>query len=207
MSSIAFSGCSMPSVSKVGEVRAAKVGAIVVAASSLLYPVIVYIGRAAVPPLAFVALALLLVGLRVATLRTEAALMWRAPLICAALVIAAAAAIDGWTAAKIYPVALSLAAALAFAISLVQPPSLIERIARIREPELPPAGQLYCRNVTIVWTVWLVANAVVAGMLAAFGSEEAWALWTGLVAYLVMGALFGGEIIVRQLVRPRSVPA
>jgi uncharacterized membrane protein len=186
----------------------AAVGATTIAALSLLYPAIVYGSRAFLPPHAFVALALLLVGLRVATLQSEVARTWRTPLIGTGLVVGGTAAVcDGGLAAKIYPVALSLAAALTFGISLLQPPSLIERFARSREPELSPAGQAYCRAVTIVWTVWLTANGAVAALLAVAGSEGAWALWTGLLAYLVMGGLIGGEIVVRRLMRPRSVHA
>ena len=174
---------------------------------SLLYPVVVYSFRATLPPLLFVALALLLVGLRLATLSREAAALWRAPLIGTAIFLGLVATLDGLLAAKLYPVALSLGAALAFGQSLRRPPSLVERIARIRQPDLPPQGQLYCRKVTIVWTVWLTANAAIAALLATSDSDAAWALWTGMISYLVMGVLFGGEMLVRRCVRQRSVQA
>lgn len=59
----------------------------------------------------------------------------------------------------------------------------------------------------MVWTVWLVSNAAVAGALALWGSDEAWALWTGLIAYIVMGLLFGGEVLVRRSMRRRHAGA
>lgn len=176
-------------------------GAVALVAASLLYPGIVYLSRAVVPPLVFVAGALALIGLRVATLRSPAGRVWRVPLLSAAGIIAALAALDTPLAVKAYPAAVSLAAATVFAATLIYPPSLIERFARLREPDLPPAAQSYCRKVTIIWTVWLVLNTIIAAALSLPGYDEAWALWTGLVAYLVMGALFTGEIVVRRIVR------
>jgi uncharacterized membrane protein len=182
-------------------------GTAALVAASLLYPGLVYAGRAAVPPLAFVALALTLIGGRVAVSSSPVWRVWRLPLALAAAVIAGVAALDGHLAAKAYPVALSLGAAAVFGVSLLRPPSLIERFARMQEPDLPTKGQAYCRTVTIVWTVWLVANAIVAAALALWGSDAMWALWTGIVAYLVMGALFGGEFLIRRVVRRRHAAA
>ena len=175
----------------------AAAGVAVLVALSFLYPALVYGLRSVVPPQALAGLALLLIGLRVATLGSEATRIWRGPLISAGILIAGLATIDGWIAAKIYPVAVSLAAAYAFGISLWRPPSLIERLARIGEPDMPLTGQAYCRLVTMIWTVWLAVNAAIAALLAILASEEAWALWTGLLAYLIMGMLFGGEMLLR----------
>jgi uncharacterized membrane protein len=176
-------------------------------AFGFLYPALVYGLQSVLPPQAFTGLALLLVGLRAATLRSEAARIWRGPLISAGVVIAFSAAVDGRIAAKIYPFAVSLAAAYAFGSSLRKPPCLIERIARMGEPDMPAAGQTYCRIVTLIWTVWLVANAAIAALLAIRASEEAWALWTGFLAYLIMGVLLGGEMLIRPRVRARTVRA
>ena len=182
-------------------------GAVVLVALSVLYPALVYALKSVIPPQVFTGLALLLIGLRVATLGSAATRIWRGPLISAGIVIAVSATIDGWIAAKIYPVALSLAAAYAFGISLWRPPSLIERFARIGEPDLPAAGQNYCRIVTMIWTVWLAVNAAIAALLAVLTNEAAWALWTGLLAYLIMGALFVGEMLIRPRTRSRAVRA
>jgi uncharacterized membrane protein len=171
---------------------------------SLLYPGIVYLCRSVVPPLAFVAVALALIGLRLATLRSPVGRVWRMPLVTAATIIAVLAALDTPLAVKAYPAAVSLAAASVFGATLLYPPSLIERFARLHEPDLPPTGQSYCRRVTIVWTVWLSANTIIAAALALAANDEAWAIWTGFIAYLVMGALFAGEVAVRRIVRRRA---
>ena len=178
-------------------------GATALAIATLLYPGIVYVTRTVVPPLTFVAVALALIGLRLATLRSPIDQVWRVPFVIAATGIVLLAALDTPLAVKAYPVAVSLAAASVFGATLLHPPSLIERFARLREVELPPAALSYCRKVTIVWTVWLSANTIIASILALPGNEAAWALWTGLVAYLIMGALFACEIVVRHIIRGR----
>jgi uncharacterized membrane protein len=183
------------------------VGVVALVALSVLYPALVYALKSAVPAQIFTGLALLLIGLRVATLGSEATLTWRGPLILGGIVIAVSATIDARIAAKIYPIVLSLAAAYVFGYSLRRPPSLVERLARIGEPDMPASGQAYCRIVTMIWTLWLLLNAAVAALLAILASEEAWALWTGLVAYLIMGVLFGGEMLIRPRARSRAVRA
>ncbi|MBP2292050.1 hypothetical protein [Azospirillum rugosum] len=171
---------------------------------SLAYPGAVYLGRGAVPPLAFVAVALALIGLRLAGSASPAARVWRAPLAGAAVVLAALALLDPALAAKFYPVVVSLGFAAAFGVTLRHPPSLVERFARRTEPDLPPRGVAYCRAVTALWTGWLLLNAVIAAGLALAGDDAAWALWTGLLSYLVTGALFAGEMLVRRAVRQRG---
>jgi uncharacterized membrane protein len=180
--------------------KLSRTGLVMAALLGVAYPGFVYAGRVSLPPLAFVAVALGLVCLR-AVASCDAARPWRFPLAVSAVAIAAIALGDQGLAVKAYPCVVSLAAASVFGLSLHYPPSLIERFARLREPGLPAAGQAYCRNVTKVWTAWLLVNAVIAGWLGTAGSEEAWALWTGLISYLVSGSLFAGEFAVRRIVR------
>lgn len=198
--------CGMPVNDRTNPLPRTRIIAAAVVIASVIYPPMVYATRAAVSPLAFVAAALALIGLRAATLNAAEAKSWRKPLLLCALAIGCLAALDPQAAVKAYPAALSAAAAAVFALSLLHPPSLIERIARLREPDLPYEAQAYCRGVTFVWALWLTANAAIAALLAVAGSDEAWALWTGLIAYIVMGCLFGGEILVRRVMR-RSLPA
>jgi uncharacterized membrane protein len=108
---------------------------------------------------------------------------------------------DARTAARFYPVFMNGAMLAAFAASLFKGPSMIERLARIAEPDLPEAGVRYTRKVTIVWCVFLLLNGLAALWTALYASLEVWTAYNGLVAYLLMGALFGGEFLVRKWVR------
>lgn len=103
--------------------------------------------------------------------------------------------------AKLYPVIVNLGLLAAFGHSLFRPPSVVERIARVREPSLPPQAVIYTRRVTMLWCAFFMVNAAVAGWLAIRGTDEAWALYSGGISYLLAGLLFAGEFLVRQQVR------
>lgn len=96
------------------------------------------------------------------------------------------------------PVLISVALFVSFAGSLWGEVSFIERFARLRKPELSPAQVAHCRQATVAWSIFLLLNAGVAGALAWLGLRQWWALYTGLVAYLLMGALGASEYVVRQ---------
>ena len=84
-----------------------------------------------------------------------------------------------------------------FASSLAGTP-MVERFARMQDPNLGPAQVSYCRTVTKVWCGFFVFNISVSGGLALFASVELWALYTGLIAYALMGLLGASEYVVRK---------
>lgn len=96
------------------------------------------------------------------------------------------------------PVVVNLAMFVFFARTLAagQMP-MIERFARLVEPNLDSPKQAHCRQFTKVWCGYFVLNAVVAGGLALGGALGAWAVYTGLVSYLGMGLLFAAEMTLR----------
>ncbi|MDY0873328.1 COG4648 family protein [Dongia rigui] len=168
------------------------------AVTAFVYPFLVYLLHERVSFFVFALGASLLLLLRACFASTGILALLRLPLVIAAGALAALSMVDAALAAKAYPALISLMIAALFANSLRRPPSLIERMARMREPDLSPSGQSYCRRLTWVWTAWLVANAAIAAGLAATHSLSLWALWTGLVSYLCTGMLFFGEMLVRS---------
>jgi uncharacterized membrane protein len=80
----------------------------------------------------------------------------------------------------------------------------VERIARLQDPELPPAGIRHCRQVTLAWCMFFAANGAVAAGLAVWGPFAWWAAYTGGIAYGLMGLMFAGEFLIRR-VRLREV--
>ncbi|OYT86248.1 MAG: hypothetical protein CFE50_02515 [Pseudomonas sp. PGPPP4] len=100
-----------------------------------------------------------------------------------------------------YPVLLSLFLLAVFGLSLLRGQPLIERLARLREPELPPRAVRYTRRVTQVWCLFFLFNALTAAGLALWAPLAWWTLYTGVIAYGLMGLLFAGEWLVRQRVR------
>lgn len=100
----------------------------------------------------------------------------------------------------LYPVMVNAVLLMIFVASLWRPPSFIETLARLQEPDLPPRGVRYTRKVTLAWAVFFAVNGVMA-LTTAFLDPYWWALYNGLIAYLLMGVLMGAEWLVRRRVR------
>jgi uncharacterized membrane protein len=78
---------------------------------------------------------------------------------------------------------------------------LIEQIARVREPGLPPALCRYTRRLTAIWSMYFI----VAALLSASVELPFW--WTGGPIWLGAMALFIGEHRLRPHLFPgRSFP-
>ncbi|CAN5695249.1 hypothetical protein BH09PSE5_BH09PSE5_39740 [soil metagenome] len=167
----------------------------------LSYPFATLASRGRLSPMYVAALLVLLGLLRAAMAKTR---LWRAACVGAASLGAMAVMFDGWLPLKLYPVLVNATLLVGFALSLRGSQSAIERIARIREPLLPPSGVRYTRRVTQAWCVFFLVNGAVASWTAVFETDEVWALYNGLVAYLLMGMLFGIEWLVRSVVRQRT---
>ncbi len=101
---------------------------------------------------------------------------------------------------KFYPVMVNLAFFSLFAGSLIYPPSIVEQMARIRDPDLPPRGVAYTLKVTRAWTGFFVVNGSLAAYTAVWGSDELWVMYNGFIAYLLIGIMAGGEWLVRRRV-------
>jgi uncharacterized membrane protein len=110
---------------------------------------------------------------------------------------------DSSSAVLFYPVLVNAVLLGVFAASLWRPPTVIERIARIRDAALPPAAVVYTRRVTIVWSVFFVLNGAAALYTAVAMPLQTWALYNGFIAYLLIGALFVVELAVRSVWRAR----
>ncbi|PKD40893.1 hypothetical protein CWO84_08465 [Methylomonas sp. Kb3] len=85
-----------------------------------------------------------------------------------------------------------------FGHTLWSPPSFIERLVRLQFPELVPGIADYCRQLTWIWTGFFAANIVICAALPALAGQTAWALYTGVVVYLLMGLLGTGEWFYRH---------
>lgn len=106
---------------------------------------------------------------------------------------------DEWLLA--YPVFVSLAFFVVFFGSLFYPPTLVERLARLEDPDLPPKGVAYTRKVTQVWSVFFLANAGVSLATVCYGDRGLWSLYNGCIFYVLMGLLMAVEMSVRRKVK------
>jgi uncharacterized membrane protein len=78
-------------------------------------------------------------------------------------------------------------------------PSLIERFVRLEFSDFPPGVSEYCRSLTVIWTAFFAFNAIVCITLSIFGNNAQWALFNGIVIYLMIGILVIAEYIYRHI--------
>jgi len=100
-----------------------------------------------------------------------------------------------------YPVIVSGFLLCVFSYSLFTEQTVIERLARLSEPSLPPEGVLYTKTVTKVWCGFFAINGLVALATVYIGDVKIWSLYNGFISYLIMGSIFAIEFIVRQKVK------
>jgi len=165
---------------------------------SVLYPVVVYIGGRYFPPQALA----LVLALVVLTRRTGAFGVRIGPWAMASGLLLALLAfgLNDALPLKMYPVAVNGTLLVIFASSLRYPPPVAERVARLRNPELPPAVVGYTRKVTQAWCVFFVANALIALWTATRWPVQVWFYYNGIIAYVLVGVMFAGEWLVRRRV-------
>lgn len=100
---------------------------------------------------------------------------------------------------RLNPVVISLSLLVLFSYTLYQPPSMIERFARLQTPELPVEAIGYTRTVTKIWCVFFIFNLTVSAYTSIYSTMEIWLLYNGFIAYIIMGSIFAIEYIVRKI--------
>ncbi|SDR10776.1 Uncharacterized membrane protein [Pseudoxanthomonas sp. CF385] len=177
-----------------------RIGAAIFVMLSVAYPLVVYWAMGRFEPRWLAVLLLVLALLRALATRQA---VWLAAAGGAALLATLATVFNEALPLKLYPALVNAVLLVVFATSLAFPPSAVERIARLTEPDLPPEGVAYTRRVTQVWCMFFVFNGTLALITALWMSDRAWALYNGLIAYVLIGALFSVEWLVRRRVRAR----
>ena len=110
------------------------------------------------------------------------------------------------TLLQYYPVLMNVLMFVLFFSSLIWPPTVVERIARITTPDLPDAGVVYTRIVTMVWCGFFVLNGAMSFFTIVSTSLGFWAVYNSAVSYTLMGMLFAGEFVVRKRVQRNIAP-
>lgn len=168
-----------------------------------LYPVAVWIGLsylgARAVGLLVIALVIPMLALRL--WRAERGAFWailRIPLTILGL-ITLGVVLDDARYVLAMPVLVNVVLLVTFGATLAPGGTpMIERFARMQEPELSLAKQRHCREFTWVWCGFFVLNGATAAALALGAPLHVWATYTGLLAYVLMGVLFSVEYVVRK---------
>ncbi|AZP12078.1 hypothetical protein EJN92_08750 [Undibacterium parvum] len=162
---------------------------------TLIYPLAIWFGHGQVQPRWLALLLLLAVATRLPTLAISRVARWS--VLAGMLLVLLAVWNNALLPLKLYPVLVNAGLLAAFGYSLLAPPSMVERLARMREPDLPAVAVGYTRRVTQVWCGFFILNGALAFATALWASEALWSLYTGVISYLLMGALFGIEFLLR----------
>ncbi|WP_105254601.1 hypothetical protein [Pseudoalteromonas sp. T1lg75] len=161
----------------------------------LAYPVLVYLGlsQGYEQQVAWL-LALLLGGRALLALRHKAIGNWLLPISAVGLLLVLMALMRGsslWL--QLYPVMVNLIMATTFALSLLQKQSMVERFARLQEPQLSAQGVRYTRKVTMIWCAFFVLNGLAASYTVWLGDVALWTWYNGFIAYVLIGILAASE--------------
>lgn len=177
-----------------------KAFAAILAILTLAYPLAIYLAVDRFAP-AWLALVLIALALARAVLTRQS--LWLGAAAAAAILGVLGGVRGELLPLQIYPVLVNTALFGIFFASLLRPPTVIERLARLSEPELPPAAVRYTRQVTVVWCTFFVVNAVCSLATALWASLEVWTFYNGFLSYVLIGLLFGVEWLIRKRVRAR----
>ena len=175
------------------------------AAALVAYPAFVWIGLASGSPrtVAIVLSALMVPALVLRKRRSDAEPTLRGlPAVPATIlaILLVAAVLDGTAYILATPVAANAVLLVSFGVTLrASSRPMIERFARLQEPDLSPPKQAWCRMWTWIWCAFFVANGAAAAALALYAEMKWWAFYNGLLAYALIGCLFAIEWLLRRV--------
>jgi uncharacterized membrane protein len=162
-----------------------------------LYPLAVYFGIRHLPVSFFALLLLALLIVRFGVLR-PAERKFMLPVLLGIAAFSVAAAVTGSQALLLaYPVLVNLGLCALFALSLREPEPLLLRVARARGMEIDRYAPPYLRRLTAIWAVFFALNAL-AAFVTIHLSIGVWAVYNGLVSYILVGLLIVGEVVFRR---------
>ncbi|WP_232221276.1 hypothetical protein [Pseudidiomarina salinarum] len=102
-----------------------------------------------------------------------------------------------------YPVWMSAIMLFIFVGTLIRPPAIITRLARLMDGELSPAAIRYTERVTLVWAVFFAFNGAIAWWTVQSGNMALWTIYNGIISYVLMGILMALEWSIRRVVKHR----
>lgn len=114
--------------------------------------------------------------------------------------------LDNPTFFEFYPVFVNAGFFCLFAASLVNGNNFAFRLATLADKRILKAAdslyvKAYCRKVTGIWCGFFVLNGSISLWTILWGSPQAWSLYNGCIAYVLMGILFASEFCVRRWIQ------
>jgi uncharacterized membrane protein len=106
---------------------------------------------------------------------------------------------------KLYPVMINLSFLALFGFSLFTSMPIVERIARLREPNLPLNAVQYTRRVTQAWSVFFSINGLISLYTVFAKNEHVWLIYNGFISYILIATMMLVEWLIRRRVRRNDV--
>lgn len=180
---------------------------ILLTAVFIAYPLLIYLGLTTLSPavLGVVLIALLALRLSVVANLSRDKLKPLLPITLAGVLPATASLIfNSERALLLMPVFVNATLLLTFGWTLFRGPNMTSRFAALTEPIITDEISQYCRTVTVLWCIFFFINGLVSAYTVFFASKEYWTLYNGLISYILIGLLVGGEMLVRKKVKQRD---
>ncbi len=168
----------------------------------VLYPFIVYFGIRYLPPSFFGVMLAVVLAMRFGVLVPEERPVLLPILAVFVAYAVAAAALQSVTMLLYYPVLVNFSLCAVFANSLRHEESILLRLIRARGIRVSKYGPKYIHRLTAGWAIFFAVNGIIAIWTTTL-SMEAWTAYNGLIAYLIVGTLIGGEMIFRRYYKKR----
>jgi uncharacterized membrane protein len=180
-----------------------RIAALLLGVLGVTYPVLVYFGLSAFSPQFILIGLLIVVLLRAVTFAVQKRYGPAGLAVLVAGIVAAGGLASELLAIRFYPVMVSLTMGAVFTVTLFTDRPMVERLARLKMPDLDDYSIAYTRKLTKVWIGFFAVNAMIATWTALYASMEIWTLYNGFLSYLLIGILFIGEWPVRRILRAR----
>lgn len=97
-----------------------------------------------------------------------------------------------------YPVVINFTFLALFLHSIKNPPTIIERFARMQDDNLSIKAIKYTRNVTWCWVGFFMLNGVISLVTCLLDDLALWTIYNGGISYILIGTLMGGEWLIRK---------
>lgn len=167
-----------------------------------VYPIAIFFGIKTLPPGVFGILLAVLLGIRFGVIRSRERLVLIPVLAVLMTYAILAAVLQSQRFLLYYPVLMNACLFGVFAWSLRGDEPFLLRIVRASGAKISPQGPTYLRRLTIVWAGFFVLNGAVA-VWTTTQTLEVWALYNGLIAYILVGCLAAGEWLFRLYYKSR----
>ncbi|MFC4701783.1 hypothetical protein ACFO4O_16650 [Glaciecola siphonariae] len=170
---------------------------LLIAALLLSYPFVVYRFVETIEPMVFAAVLFIAGLLRFLVLGktrqgSDYLILIAVGFFCACVVI-----INSEQILKFYPVLMNVAIGTLFITSLKNEHCLIEKFAHLSKKKPPPEAKGYLRSLSLAWGLLLITNGIVSAYTAWYTSLAFWALYNGVLSYVLIALFAACEYLYR----------